>query len=174
MSKLTAKQNIKTIVAAIKAEEQSLRARFPILNQQNCIAMTIMLLSLFSLIGIGTLYYFAFIPAWLCIILSALIASISHELEHDLIHKQYFSNRPLLHNFMMSTVWLMRPNTVNPWYRRQIHLHHHKVSGTEQDLEERLVGNGIKSLFLRAVVIMDGLLGLLINSKRFSKEIKGF
>ncbi|MAD88582.1 MAG: hypothetical protein CMK64_02665 [Pseudoalteromonas sp.] len=174
MSEFTAKQNIKTIVSAIKTEEQSLRARFPILNQQNLIAMVILLLSLFSLLGVATLYYFALIPAWLCIILAALITSIFHELEHDLIHKQYFSNQSVIHNFMMLTVWLMRPNTVNPWYRRQIHLHHHKVSGTEQDLEERLVGNGIKSPFLRAVVIVDGLLGLLINAKRFSKEIKGF
>ncbi len=174
MSELTAKQNIKAIVTAIKAEEQSLRTRFPILNQQNAIAMIILLASLCSLIAVATLYYLAVIPSWLCIILAAFITSVSHELEHDLIHKQYFSNRPSIHNLMMLTVWLMRPNTVNPWYRRKIHLNHHKVSGTSQDLEERLVGNGIKSPFLRALVITDGLLGLLVNSKRFSKEISGF
>lgn len=174
MPKLTAKQNIKIIVTAIQAEEQSLRARYPMLNQQNTIAMVILLLSLSSFIGVATLYYFTLIPAWLCIILAAFIASIAHELEHDLIHKQYFSHRPWIHNVMMLMVWLMRPNTVNPWYRRKIHLHHHKVSGTEQDLEERLVGNGIKSPWLRAVVVVDGLLGLLINAKRFSKEIRGF
>ncbi|KZN46390.1 fatty acid desaturase [Pseudoalteromonas luteoviolacea] len=174
MSKLTAKQNINAIVTAIKAEETSLRARYPILEKQNSIAMVSLLLSLCSFIGIATLYYFAVIPAWLSIILVAFITSIVHELEHDLLHKQYFSKRPLIHNFMMLIVWLMRPNTVNPWYRRKIHLHHHKVSGTSQDLEERLVGNGIQSPFLRAVVILDGLLGLLINSKRFSKEIRGF
>ncbi|MEZ7276737.1 fatty acid desaturase [Pseudoalteromonas sp. 68 DY56-GL68] len=174
MSKLTAKQNIQAIVAAIKVEEQQLRARYPVLQKQNGIALGILFLSLFALVGVALLYYYAFIPAWLCIILAAFITSISHELEHDLIHKQYFSKQPLIHNFMMLTVWLMRPNTVNPWYRRKIHLHHHKVSGTEQDLEERLVGNGIKNPFLRAVVISDGLLGLLINSQRFSKEIRGF
>ncbi|TQF66846.1 fatty acid desaturase [Pseudoalteromonas luteoviolacea] len=174
MSKSTAKQNIKAIVAAINAEEKSLRARYSILEQQNSIAMVIMLLSLCSLIGVATFYYFAVIPAWLCIILAAFITSIAHELEHDLLHKQYFSKRPFIHNCMMLAVWLMRPNTVNPWYRRKIHLHHHKVSGTSQDIEERLVGNGIQSPFLRAVVIADGLLGLLINSKRFSKEIRGF
>ncbi len=174
MSKLTAKQNIQAIVAAIKVEEQQLRARYPVLQKQNGIALGILFLSLSALVGVAQLYYYAFIPAWLCIILAAFITSISHELEHDLIHKQYFSKQPLIHNFMMLTVWLMRPNTVNPWYRRKIHLHHHKVSGTEQDLEERLVGNGIKNPFLRAVVISDGLLGLLINSQRFSKEIRGF
>ncbi|MDK2595717.1 fatty acid desaturase [Pseudoalteromonas obscura] len=174
MSKLTANQNINAIVTAIKAEEASLRARYPILKWQNGIAMVILLLSLSSFIGVATLYYVAVIPAWLCIILVAFVTSIAHELEHDLLHKQYFSKRPFIHNFMMLIVWLMRPNTVNPWYRRQIHLHHHKVSGTSQDLEERLVGNGIKSPFLRAVVVADGLLGLLINSKRFSEEIRDF
>lgn len=174
MSKLTAKQNINAIVTAIKAEEASLRARYPILKWQNGIAMVILMLSLCAFIGVAALYYVAVVPAWVCIILVALITSIAHELEHDLLHKQYFSQRPFVHNFMMLSVWLMRPNTVNPWYRRKIHLHHHKVSGTSQDLEERLVGNGIQSPFLRAVVILDGLLGLLINSKRFSKEIRGF
>ncbi|WP_419147426.1 fatty acid desaturase [Pseudoalteromonas 'SMAR'] len=174
MSTVTAKHNIKAIVTAIKAEEQALRARYPILDWQNGIAMVILLVSFGALIGVAALYYFALIPAWLCIILAALITSVSHELEHDLIHKQYFSHRPFIHNVMMLVVWLMRPNTVNPWYRRKIHLHHHKVSGTEQDLEERLVGNGIKSPWLRGLVIVDGLLGLLINAKRFSQEIRGF
>ena len=75
---------------------------------------------------------------------------------------------------MMLAVWLMRPNTISPWYRRKMHLHHHKTSGTQQDLEERLVGNGIKNPFLRALVIVDGLLGLIISTKRFRKEINGF
>ncbi|KZX01576.1 hypothetical protein JL49_04215 [Pseudoalteromonas luteoviolacea] len=52
MSKSTAKQNIKAIVTAINAEEASLRARCPILEQQNSIAMVILLLSLCSFIGV--------------------------------------------------------------------------------------------------------------------------
>ena len=75
---------------------------------------------------------------------------------------------------MMLMVWLMRPNTVNPWFRRHMHLHHHQVSGTEQDLEERLVGNGIKNPLKRLIVIMDGLLGLVMFRKVYEKEIKGF
>ena len=174
MTPLSAKENIQAIVKVIKAEEAKLRQKHPLLAHQNTLGMAILLLSLSALIGVGTLYYLAIIPAWLCIILAAIATSISHELEHDLIHKQYFSNKPFLHNFMMLTVWLMRPNTISPWYRRKMHLHHHKVSGTEQDLEERLVGNRIKNPYLRALVIVDGLLGLLVNAKRFSKEIKGF
>lgn len=174
MTNQNAKDAIKTIVKAIKAEEKLLRSKYAFLSYQNVLGLSITLLSFAALIGLGSLYYLALIPAWLCIILAAIVTSISHEIEHDLIHKQYFSNKPLVHNFMMLVVWLMRPNTINPWYRRKIHLHHHKTSGTPQDLEERLVGNGIKNPFLRALVIVDGLLGLIINTSRFKKEIKGF
>jgi fatty acid desaturase len=174
MTQLSTKENIKAIVKKIKAEESLLRQKHPMLAHQNTLGLIILLLSLGALIGVGILYYLALIPAWACIVLAAIAASISHELEHDLIHKQYFSSQPLMHNFMMLTVWLMRPNTISPWYRRKLHLHHHKTSGTQQDLEERLVGNGIKNPFLRVLVVIDGLLGLLISRKRFKKEINNF
>ncbi|MGQ8366346.1 fatty acid desaturase [Glaciecola sp. 1036] len=174
MTNQLAKEKIRTIVNAIKSEEKRLRAKYPVLSHQNTLGLIILLTSFATLIGLASLYYYAIIPAWVCIILAAMVTSISHEIEHDLIHKQYFSNQPLVHNFMMLLVWVMRPNTINPWYRRKIHLHHHKVSGTEQDLEERLVGNGIKNPFLRFIVVVDGLLGLVINRKTFKREIKGF
>ena len=174
MTNQDAKETIKTIVRAIKTEEKLLRSKYSFLSYQNVLGLSITLLSLAALIGVGSLYYLALIPAWLCVILAAVITSISHEIEHDLIHKQYFSKNPLIHNFMMLVVWMMRPNTINPWYRRKIHLHHHYTSGTNQDLEERLVGNGIKNPFLRALVIVDGLLGLVINQARFKQEIKDF
>ena len=174
MTNQDAKETIKTIVRAIKTEEKLLRSKYAFLSYQNVLGLSITLLSLAALIGVGSLYYMALIPAWLCVILAAVITSISHEIEHDLIHKQYFSKKPLIHNFMMLVVWMMRPNTINPWYRRKIHLHHHYTSGTNQDLEERLVGNGIKNPFLRALVIVDGLLGLVINQARFKQEIKDF
>lgn len=174
MTTQTSLVSIRAIVKEIKIEEKQLREKYSPLSHQNAIGMVILLASLCALVGVGTLYYLAIIPAWLSIILAAVITSISHELEHDLIHKQYFSKRPLMHNFMMLMVWLMRPNTINPWYRRKIHLHHHQVSGTQQDLEERLVENGIKNPFLRFLVIVDGLIGLVINRKRFAREIRGF
>lgn len=168
------REQTKAIISAIRAEEAALRARYPFLSNQNTIGMLILIISASAMIGLGSLYYHAVIPAWLAIVLIAMVASISHELEHDLIHRQYFSKVPLVHNFMMLVVWLMRPNTVNPWFRRHMHLHHHQVSGTEQDLEERLVGNGIKNPFKRLLVVMDGLLGLILFRKVYEKEIKGF
>jgi fatty acid desaturase len=174
MTTTDTKLSIKTIVRAIKDEEKRLRDKYPILSHQDMLGMGILLVSFTALVGVATLYFYDVIPAWACVLLAAVITSISHELEHDLIHKQYFSNRPLVHNFMMLVVWLMRPNTINPWYRRKIHLHHHKTSGTEQDLEERLVGNGIKNPFMRFLVIVDGLIGLVVFRKRYRKEINGF
>jgi fatty acid desaturase len=174
MDQRATKAKINTIIRAIRTEEAALRQRYAWLAHQNMIGMGILVLSLSAMIGLGALYYHTLIPAWLCVVLVAMVASISHELEHDLIHNLYFSKQKWVQNTMMLVVWLMRPNTINPWYRRKIHLHHHIVSGTEQDLEERLVGNGIKNPILRFIVIVDGLLGLLINRKRFSQEIKDF
>ena len=86
MTQLSAKQNIQSIVKAIKAEEALLRQKYPLLTHQNTLGLVILLLSLSALIGVGALYYLALIPAWVCIVLAAIAASISHELEHDLIH----------------------------------------------------------------------------------------
>ncbi len=168
------RQQIRAITNAIREQEAAIRKKYAFLAHQNTIGMLLLILSLSAMVGLGTAYYYGMISAWLCIALAAMVASISHELEHDLIHRQYFAKQPFMHNLMMLIVWLMRPNTVNPWFRRKIHLHHHQVSGTEQDLEERLVGNGIKNPFKRALVIFDGLIGLIINRKTFSREINNF
>ncbi|MBQ4863292.1 fatty acid desaturase [Pseudoalteromonas sp. MMG013] len=166
--------HIQAIVQSIKAEEQSLRSQFPILAYQNMLGLSLLMFAVLAMLLVAGLYAVSYIPAWLCIVLIAFITSISHEIEHDLIHKLYFKRNPVVHNLMMLIVWLMRPNTINPWYRRKIHLHHHKVSGTNQDLEERLVGNGIKNPALRVVSIVDGLLGLIISHRAFKREITGF
>ena len=79
-----------------------------------------------------------------------------------------------MHNLMMLVVWVMRPNTVNPWYRRGMHFLHHKVSGTEKDLEERLVGNGIAYGFMRYLVMFDGLIGMIARRAILRKDIDGF
>ncbi|KAF7775144.1 hypothetical protein PCIT_a1262 [Pseudoalteromonas citrea] len=167
-------QHIQAIVQTIKTEEQRVRSQFSILAYQNILGALFLLVSLSGMLGVAWLYYISYLPAWLSIFTIALLTSIAHEVEHDLIHKLYFKRHPLIHNAMMLIVWLMRPNTVNPWYRRTIHLHHHKVSGTEQDLEERLVGNGAKNPVFRFIAIVDGLLGLIISRKQLQREVDGF
>jgi fatty acid desaturase len=168
------KQRIERIVSAIKAEEQRLRRRYPILAHQDAIGFAIFLFSLSGMVLTGVLYYLGTLQAWAAIPLAAIFASISHELEHDLIHRLYFRKNLFVQNLMMLVVWMMRPGTVNPWYRRDIHILHHKVSGTPQDLEERLVGNGIATRLVRFVVMFDGLLGLLVRAPVLNAENKRF
>ena len=158
-------QQIRRIVAAIRADEQRLRARYPILQHQDALGVAILCFSLLGMIASGYLYFIGVLPAYLSIPISALFASLSHELEHDLIHRLYFKHKPAVQNFMMLVVWIMRPNTINPWYRRDIHILHHKVSGTPQDLEERLVGNGVTHPLVRLIVMADSFIGILIRTR---------
>jgi fatty acid desaturase len=171
---IKSKNSLRNITDAIQQEELRLREIFTWLKYQNFIGLFILSFSFIGMISSGYAYITGVFPFWLTLFISAIFASISHEIEHDLIHRLYFRRHPFIHNFMMLVVWLMRPNTVNPWYRRGIHLHHHKVSGTEQDLEERLVGNGIGNKVKRCIVMFDSLLGLIIQRKLFSKEIRSF
>lgn len=103
------REQTRVIIQAIRSEEQMLRDKYAFLSHQNTIGMLILLFSASTMIGLGSLYYYEILPAWLVILLIAMVASISHELEHDLIHRQYFSKMPLIHNFMMLMVWLMTP-----------------------------------------------------------------
>jgi fatty acid desaturase len=122
----------------------------------------------------GCLYFYAVIPAWCCIIIAALSASTAHIIEHDLIHQQYFKSTSAVYHFMIFMVWIIRPNTVNPYYRKGMHLNHHRTSGTPQDIEGCLLGNRIKSHALRLLVVCDGLLGLIIRCKQLSRDISGY
>jgi len=167
-------ERIKRIVTAIRAEEARLRLKYPVLNHQDAIGVSILLFSLAGMIGCGYLYFVGAMPAWATIPLAAMFASLSHELEHDFIHRLYFKNNRVAQNLMMLIVWIMRPNTVNPWYRRDIHYLHHKVSGTEQDLEERLVGNGVKNLLVRFIVMADGLIGIVVRIRVLNAENRRF
>lgn len=171
---LSVEQRVKRIASTIREEEKRLREKYLFLKFQNLIGLGIMLMSLVGMVTSGWLYYIEAIPAWGCILASAFFASLSHELEHDLIHQQYFRHNIFMHNMMMFVVWIMRPNTVHPWYRRDIHFLHHKTSGTEQDLEERLVGNGVAYGVLRYLVMFDGLLGMLTRAGLLKKEVKRF
>ena len=78
-----------------------------------------------------------------------------------------------MQNIMMGIVWLMRPNTVNPWYRRTIHINHHKKSGTEDDIEERVLGNGMKFGFKRILISLDGFLSISLRRKEL-RSMKGY
>ena len=171
---LSSQQRIRQIIQTIRGAEQSYRERYSILQYQDWLGLGILLFALTGMLSSGYLYYLELIPAWLCIVVAGMCAALSHEIEHDLLHRQYFRNQPFMYNMMMLVSWLMRPNTVNPWYRRDMHLLHHKVSGTSKDMEERLVGNGIPYGFSRFVVMFDGLLGLCLRHNHLRREVDNF
>ena len=156
-------QRVKRIRETILAEGQRLREEYPWLKHQNALGLTIFSLAVMG-IGLSAWSYIqAFIPAWLCIPFVAIFTSLLHELEHDLIHWQYFKNKKWLHNFMLLVGWILRPGTINPWVRRHLHFLHHKVSGSEKDLEERGIANGMKYGPLRLFIMFDTFVGNLLK-----------
>jgi hypothetical protein len=74
----------------------------------------------------------------------------------------------------MAGVWLFRPSTVSPWVRRDWHLHHHKVSGTETDLEERGITNGEHWGVRRVLMIADGVLALVLRPRTTHEMVVGY
>ena len=164
---------IKNIQHAIRQADADLKQRHPVLLHQNAIGLTICLVSLIGMLLSGYAYIAGSIPAWACVIISAFFASVSHELEHDLIHRLYFRKKLFVQNTMMAIVWLMRPNTVNPWFRRNMHFNHHKVSGTPDDIEERVLGNGMAFSLKRIIITLDGFLSISLRMKELS-SMKGY
>jgi len=144
---------------------EDLRARHSWLKHQDAIGAGIMIFSLAGMIGSAWLYYNETITWWLCIPLIALFASFIHELEHDLIHTIYFRKKPKINKLMLIIGWIARPSTINPLVRKNLHLHHHKHSGQESDLEERGITNGENWSFKRLVMTGDNKLAKKLRMK---------
>lgn len=162
----TDQQKTEHIKQVVGEAGQALRRRHPWLRHQDAIGAGILVLALTGMIGAGWAYVQGAIPAWLCIPLVALFASLTHELEHDLIHWMYFRGRPWAHHLMMALVWLARPSTINPWLRRGLHFEHHKYSGTRRDREERAVTNGERWSLARLLMTGDNVLALLLRLRQ--------
>lgn len=120
----------------------ALRERHRWLRQQDAIGALILIVALAGMAICAYAWSLGALPTWLTIVLIAFFASLTHELEHDLIHWMYFRKTPWAHHLMLALVWLARPSTINPWVRRELHFEHHKYSGTLQDREERGITNG--------------------------------
>jgi fatty acid desaturase len=151
------------IKQVVTAAGQSLRERHPWLRHQDAIGAAIMAFALGGMSLSGLLYLQGAVAWWVCVPLTALFASLIHELEHDLIHWMYFRKNKLAHHLMMALCWLSRPGTINPWIRRKLHFQHHKHSGTEKDLEERGITNGQPYSFKRLLMMSDWLLALWLR-----------
>ncbi|MEN9457270.1 MAG: hypothetical protein RL210_2789 [Pseudomonadota bacterium] len=133
------------------------RQRFPWLQQQNLIGGSVMAVSVLGMLLAAWLYHLDMLGWWLCIPLVAILQSLIHELEHDLIHQMYFKDKPWAYNLMLLLCWLTRPSTVSPWLRKELHFHHHKHSGSHNDLEERGITNGAPWGLRRLLMTGDNL-----------------
>lgn len=162
------------IKAAIRAESERVRARHPVLRHQDAIGAAIMALSIAGMIASGGAYAAGLIPWWVCVPVSAVFASFIHELEHDLIHTLYFRQSPRAWNLMMALCWITRPSTISPWTRRRLHLHHHKFSGTESDLEERGITNGERWGLRRFLMTGDHLLAVALRRRTMHDTVRAF
>lgn len=163
--------HIKRVVTQAGAD---LRARHPWLKHQDAIGVTIMALSLAGMIGSGVLYYLDLIAWYVCVPLVAIFASFIHELEHDLIHLMYFRKNPAINKLMLIIGWIVRPSTVNPLVRRRLHLHHHKHSGTESDLEERGITNGVPWGWRRLLMTGDNMLSVYLRPVETVRAVHAF
>lgn len=161
---LSTQARIGQIRQVIADSGERYKARYALAKWQDAIGAGIMLFSVLGMVASGWLWYRGVLSAWISIPLSAFFASLIHELEHDLIHLMYFRKQPIPHNVMLALCWLTRPLTINPWLRRGSHLHHHKHSGTESDVEERAITNGEPWRFLRLLMLFDGMLSLAIRA----------
>lgn len=167
---ITDDQKSDHIKAVVLAEGQRLRERYPILRHQDAIGMAILLFAWAGILASGWAYFDGLIAAWLCIPLVAFFASLTHELEHDLIHWMYFKKRPLVHHAMMALVWLARPTTINPWARRHLHFNHHKFSGQQNDLEERAITNGERWGLRRLLMTGDNFLSVALRVRKVPRD----
>lgn len=160
----------KDIQREITAISQDIRARHPILRHQDGIGLSIFAISIAGVLTNAWLYTQGLMPAWLVIIGTALWTSLLHELEHDLIHWMYFRKNKWMHQVMMLGVYLARPTTINPWVRRHLHFHHHKVSGSVTDLEERGITNGEKWGLKRLLMLADNMLAVYLRPYNYLTE----
>ncbi|MBM9500882.1 fatty acid desaturase [Leptospira sp. 201903071] len=168
---LSEKERTVKIIRWIRFWDAKIRDRFPFLTRyQDGIGLGITLGSASMMILFAGLYIAGQIPFWLCIVSNAIFASFLHEIEHDLIHNLYYKGNSKIQNFMFWVVWLFRANTVNPWFRKEIHLLHHKVSGNKEDVEERMIGNGMPFGLRRLFTMIDGNMALILQGRSVGKD----
>lgn len=160
------------ICRAIKQSDSTIRQNYPLLYHQDCIGAIIFISSLLLILFFSYLYLCKYITAIPAIVLIALPISLLHELEHDIIHNLYFKQSRWVQNVMFSLIWSAKLH-ISPWYRRQIHLKHHLLSGQPNDAEERLIGLGLSPSFTRMAVSVHPFAGLLVSDD-ISKDAKYF
>lgn len=142
---------VRAIIRAILGEERRLRARHRWLAHQDALGLACFLASLAAMAAIAWGYLAGQLPWWAAIPAMALPISTLHELEHDLIHDLYFKRSGRLQSALFAVISWAKLNTSGR-FRRAIHLHHHRRSGQRDDVEERLIGIGLKAGVYRVLI----------------------
>ena len=131
---------IRQILNTLREADAKLIKNHPWLGQDDAMALGLFAFGVATMLGCGAAWMMGALPAWLTICGIALGMSILHEMEHDMIHDLYLSNRAT--RFMvLITIWVTKAS-LDPWTRGRWHLWHHAMSGQEEDIEERLIGLG--------------------------------
>lgn len=144
-------RRVRAIVGAIREEERRLRGEHRWLAHQDAIGVAWFLVSVAAMTGLALGFLTGALPWWATALAMTLPLSILHELEHDLIHDLYFKSRRRIQDAMFLIIGWAKLNA-SPWYRRRLHLHHHKRSGQLDDAEERLIGIGLPANFYRVLI----------------------
>jgi hypothetical protein len=143
---------------------RALRARHPWLTtHQSALGLACLCGALALMVVVALAYGGSTLPAWAAVPLIAVACSIAYEVEHDLIHGLYYPSLPHVRNVMLAVCWLMRPNAINPWLRGELHLAHHRISGTPGDLEERCITNGEPWGLKRLLMLSDVSLATVLR-----------
>lgn len=163
-------QRSQRIRKAILEAGNQLRDKHPwLVTKQDQIGLGILITAVTGIVYNITQYSRGKMPWYVAVPLSAFWMSILHELEHDLIHQMYYRKNKSMNNLMLAAVYAFRPSTINPWVRRDIHLHHHKSSGTKSDLEERGINNGDRWGLKRLIMTGDNMLSIYLRPALMSK-----
>jgi fatty acid desaturase len=160
---MTDAQRTQVIRTEVQAAAARLRDRHTWLDHQDAIGLFIQLGSVAGMVACTLLYLQGAMPWWLTVPLVAILAAFTHEMEHDLIHQLYFKKSKPMQDFLLLLGWIARPSTINPWARRDFHFHHHKVSGTRSDLEERSITNGEVWGVRRLLMLVDSMLAVMLR-----------
>ncbi len=160
---MTDTQRTQVIRQEVTQAGMALRERHPWLAHQDLIGFVIQVGACLGMIACAWLYLDGWMPWWVTVPLVAILASLTHEMEHDLIHQLYFKGHKPMQDFLLLIGWIARPSTINPWVRRELHFHHHKVSGQRSDMEERGITNGEPWGLKRFLMLVDSMLAIVLR-----------
>lgn len=167
-------QKAQRIRAEVGAAGERMRARHPWLRHQDAIGLAIQLGAIAGMALCAWTYLAGWAPWWTVVLPIAIFASLTHEIEHDLIHQLYFKNRPWVQDVLLLLGWCARPSTVNPWIRRQMHFHHHRHSGQATDYEERAITNGQPWGLKRFLMTSDTILSYALRRREMLGIMKAY